>query len=317
MQSMLLRDRLPLIRLWPHVRLAMLTLIRTPALDKSTARKGGLYGSKTVPFFSATLPDPLAPLRWPGDTGPEDLETSSAMDLEALEEADVLFKPRPPANLGILDEIPNIGPVCGCDIVDLAQEESPQMYALCGKGGRSTLRTMRHGPSTIAITAKPQSCRRRRRRHFNRSMLTPLVLWLQGLPSRRWPSLSCRATPTQSGRSRLQRTSTTATSWSPSSTPRWCSRSERQWRRSPTQASSPRKEPVVPARPPHTTHTHARTTTHTHTAGIPWGFLTRNCVFALSVFCAKKSAGARRAPTLSASLIGDDALLQIYPSGIR
>jgi splicing factor 3B subunit 3 len=78
-----------------------------------------------------------------GDT--EDLETSSAMDLEELSEDDVLFKPRPPENLGILDEIPNIGPVCECNIMDLCGEESPQMYALCGKGGRSTLRTMRHG----------------------------------------------------------------------------------------------------------------------------------------------------------------------------
>eukprot|EP01047_Picozoa_sp_COSAG01_P019033 COSAG01_NODE_1046_length_11949_cov_4.662700_2_plen_984_part_00 len=79
----------------------------------------------------------------------DDPETSSAMNLAELSEDDVLFKPRPPANLGILDEIPNIGPVCDCRIMDLAGEESPQMFALCGKGGRSSLRTMRHG---LAVT---------------------------------------------------------------------------------------------------------------------------------------------------------------------
>ena len=73
----------------------------------------------------------------------EDAETSSAMDLAELSEEDVLFKPRPPVNLGILDEVPNIGPVTDCRILDLAGEESPQMYALCGKGGRSSLRTLR------------------------------------------------------------------------------------------------------------------------------------------------------------------------------
>ena len=45
-------------------------------------------------------------------------------------------------------------PVCvacqtDCKILDLAGEESPQIYALCGKGARSTLRTMRHG---LAVT---------------------------------------------------------------------------------------------------------------------------------------------------------------------
>ena len=79
----------------------------------------------------------------------EDVQTTSAMDLAELSEDDVLFKPRPPTNLGVLDEIPNIGPVTDCRITDLAGEESPQMYALCGKGSRSTLRTMRHG---LAVT---------------------------------------------------------------------------------------------------------------------------------------------------------------------
>ena len=41
----------------------------------------------------------------------DDVQTTSAMDLAELSEEDVLFKPRPPTNLGVLDEIPNIGPV--------------------------------------------------------------------------------------------------------------------------------------------------------------------------------------------------------------
>lgn len=34
---------------------------------------------------------------------------------------------------------------CVWQVMDLAGEETPQIYALCGRGPRSTMRTLRHG----------------------------------------------------------------------------------------------------------------------------------------------------------------------------
>ena len=69
----------------------------------------------------------------------------SSMDLENLGEEDVVFKPRPSRNLVTLDQLPSIAPVIDCAIADLAREQSPQIYTLCGRSSRGSLRTMRHG----------------------------------------------------------------------------------------------------------------------------------------------------------------------------
>jgi len=36
-----------------------------------------------------------------------------------------------------------------CQIADLANEDTPQMYTLCGRGPRSSLRVLRHGLEVI------------------------------------------------------------------------------------------------------------------------------------------------------------------------
>ena len=40
--------------------------------------------------------------------------------------------------------------VVACQIADLANEDTPQMYTLCGRGPRSSLRVLRHG---LEVTA--------------------------------------------------------------------------------------------------------------------------------------------------------------------
>ena len=70
-------------------------------------------------------------------------EFSSAMPLE---EGDTFFfAPRPLRNLVLVDELESLSPILHAQIADLANEDTPQIYAACGRGPRSTLRVLRHG----------------------------------------------------------------------------------------------------------------------------------------------------------------------------
>jgi len=48
-------------------------------------------------------------------------------------------------NLVLVDEMESLSPIMGSHIADLANEDTPQLYAACGKGPRSTIRVLRHG----------------------------------------------------------------------------------------------------------------------------------------------------------------------------
>ncbi len=63
-----------------------------------------------------------------------------------LEEGDTFFfAPRPLRNLVLVDELESLSPILHTTIADLANEDTPQIYAACGRGPRSTLRVLRHG----------------------------------------------------------------------------------------------------------------------------------------------------------------------------
>jgi splicing factor 3B subunit 3 len=63
-----------------------------------------------------------------------------------LEEGDTFFfAPRTLKNLVMVDEIESLSPILHCQIADLANEDTPQLFAMCGRGPRSTLRILRHG----------------------------------------------------------------------------------------------------------------------------------------------------------------------------
>ena len=106
-------------------------------------------------------------------------EFSSAMPLE---EGDTFFfAPRPLKNLVLVDEMESLSPVMACHIADLgtglfalvvssneirylffiftniANEDTPQLYTLCGRGPRSSLRVLRHGleVSEMAVSELP------------------------------------------------------------------------------------------------------------------------------------------------------------------
>lgn len=82
-------------------------------------------------------------------------EFSSAMPLE---EGDTFFfAPRPLKNLVMVDEMDSLSPIMSFQIADLANEDTPQLYTLCGRGPRSSLRVLRHGleVSEMAVSELP------------------------------------------------------------------------------------------------------------------------------------------------------------------
>lgn len=85
----------------------------------------------------------------------EEPEFSSATPLE---EGDTFFfAPRPLKNLVLVDELESLSPILCCQIADLANEDTPQLYVACGRGPRSSLRVLRHGleVSEMAVSELP------------------------------------------------------------------------------------------------------------------------------------------------------------------
>lgn len=75
-----------------------------------------------------------------------------------LEEGDTFFfAPRPLKNLVLVDEMESLSPIMYCQIADLANEDTPQLYTACGRGPRSSLRVLRHGleVSEMAVSELP------------------------------------------------------------------------------------------------------------------------------------------------------------------
>ena len=67
------------------------------------------------------------------------------------------FEPRNLTNLKLIDDIDSLCPMTDCMVGNLANEDTKQIYALCGKGARSSLRILRHGleVTELAVTDLP------------------------------------------------------------------------------------------------------------------------------------------------------------------
>ncbi|KAJ3979241.1 mono-functional DNA-alkylating methyl methanesulfonate N-term-domain-containing protein [Lentinula detonsa] len=56
------------------------------------------------------------------------------------------FRPRPLENLALADEIESLHPILDSKVLNiLPNSDTPQIFAACGRGSRSSLRTLRHG----------------------------------------------------------------------------------------------------------------------------------------------------------------------------
>ena len=82
-------------------------------------------------------------------------EFTSAMPLE--EDETFFFEARSLKNLVLVDELDSLSPITSCQIADLANEDTPQLYVACGRGPRSTMRVLRHGleVSEMAVSELP------------------------------------------------------------------------------------------------------------------------------------------------------------------
>ena len=70
----------------------------------------------------------------------------------------VFFTPRsPPANLELIDRVESLCPVVDMKVANLLGEDVPQIYAVCGRGPRSSLRLLRPGLSVteMAVSQVP------------------------------------------------------------------------------------------------------------------------------------------------------------------
>lgn len=57
----------------------------------------------------------------------------------------VTFRPRSLENLILQDEMESLDPVLDAKVLNLFNTDTPQIFAACGRGARSSLRTLRHG----------------------------------------------------------------------------------------------------------------------------------------------------------------------------
>jgi len=63
------------------------------------------------------------------------------------------FSPRPLINLSIAQELYAMNPLMDCKVLNLTNEDAPQLYTLSGKQARSSLRILRHGLDVNEYTA--------------------------------------------------------------------------------------------------------------------------------------------------------------------
>ena len=56
-----------------------------------------------------------------------------------------------------MDELESLSPLIDAKVLNLTDEDTPQIYALCGRGSRSTFRILRHGleVSELAVSELP------------------------------------------------------------------------------------------------------------------------------------------------------------------
>jgi len=86
----------------------------------------------------------------------EDVESSSATLVETEDGYQpVFFDPRPLKNLLLVDEMSSLMPITDMKVANLLNEEIPQIYALCGRGPRSTLAVLRPGLAVTELAISP------------------------------------------------------------------------------------------------------------------------------------------------------------------
>ncbi|KAL1922827.1 uncharacterized protein VTP21DRAFT_9203 [Calcarisporiella thermophila] len=74
-------------------------------------------------------------------------------DIQSSDLPSVFIHPRAPKNLYLVDERESLSPLLDLKVHNLTDEDTPQMYALCGRGSRSTFRVLRHGLEVTEVAS--------------------------------------------------------------------------------------------------------------------------------------------------------------------
>ncbi|KAK9824249.1 hypothetical protein WJX72_008915 [[Myrmecia] bisecta] len=112
---------------------------------------------KTGFLFAASEFGNHALYQFQGIGDDDDSVESSSVNLMETEEGfqPVFFDPRPLRNLLLIDEMESLMPVTDMRVANLLNEEIPQIYTLCGRGPRSTLRVLRPGLAVTEMAVSP------------------------------------------------------------------------------------------------------------------------------------------------------------------
>jgi splicing factor 3B subunit 3 len=89
---------------------------------------------------------------------PDELNEELGDDSISASQVALVFTPTSTLrNLAVTDEIDSMSPITDMLIEDVGAEGTPQIYSLCGRGNRSTLRVLRHGVSVteVAVSELP------------------------------------------------------------------------------------------------------------------------------------------------------------------
>ncbi|KAF2497192.1 putative nuclear mRNA splicing factor [Lophium mytilinum] len=77
----------------------------------------------------------------------------------AVHASPAFFQPRPLRNLNPVETMQDLNPIMAAKVVNLSNEDAPQIYTLCGTGARSSLKTVRNSLAVLDLVESqlPQS----------------------------------------------------------------------------------------------------------------------------------------------------------------
>ena len=100
------------------------------------------------------MPSLLYQIESLGDDDEDNEFSSNNLDRDNPE-ALYYFQPHELRYMAAVEELDNLCPVIDAKLYNLIEDESPQIYALCGRGARSTFRIMRRGLEASEMVSYP------------------------------------------------------------------------------------------------------------------------------------------------------------------
>nr|KAJ3423303.1 Splicing factor 3B subunit 3 [Polyrhizophydium stewartii] len=107
------------------------------------------FGNHTLYQIENLGDDDTTQVEYQSADFPQDDES---LDFSTL--SNVMFTAREMTNLSPVDEVESLCPMIESKVLNLTEDETPQIYAICGRGARSTFRILRHGLEVSEIASE-------------------------------------------------------------------------------------------------------------------------------------------------------------------